>query len=79
VIAINTHREYEGGYRGVSSSYKGVRYAIGGQRGKSVSYGDIIISSPVADDQTWHNIRDYASVITLIKSLRKTTIRNFWC
>jgi hypothetical protein len=74
VVAINTHREYEGGYRGVTTSYKGMRYTTGGQRGKSVTYGDLIISSPVAEDQTWYNIRDYNSVIRLIKSLRKTRL-----
>lgn len=74
VVAINTHREYEGGYRGTTVGGKGMRYTVGGQRGKSVSYGDIIISSPIAVDQTWYNIRDYNSVIRLIKSLRKTRI-----
>jgi hypothetical protein len=72
VVAVDTHREYEGGYRGMSTSSKGLRYTVGGQRGKSTSYGNIIISSPIAVDQTWYNIRDYQSVIRLIKSLRKT-------
>lgn len=74
VVAINTHREYEGGYRGTTVGSKGMRYTVGGQRGKSVSYGDIIISSPTEQDHTWYNIRDYNSVIRLIKSLRKTRI-----
>jgi hypothetical protein len=74
VVAINTHREYEGGYRGTTVGSKGLRYTVGGQRGKSVSYGDIIISSPTEQDHTWYKIRDYNSVIRLIKSLRKTRI-----
>ena len=74
VVALNTHRAYEGGYRGTTVGSKGMRYTVGGQRGKSVSYGDIIISSPTDQDHTWYNIRDYNSVIRLIKSLRKTRI-----
>jgi hypothetical protein len=74
VIAINTYRAYEGGYRGTTIGSKGMRYTVGGRRGKSITYGDIIISSPTQQDITWYNIRDYNSVIRLIKSLRKTRI-----
>jgi hypothetical protein len=49
---MNTSRTYEGGYRGTTVGSKGFRTTIGGQRGKSVSYGDIIISSATRDDQT---------------------------
>jgi hypothetical protein len=52
VIAINTHRAYEGGYRGTTIGSKGMRYTVGGQRGKSITYGDIIISSPTEKDHT---------------------------
>jgi hypothetical protein len=45
VVAINTHREYEGGYRGISTSYRGIQYSTGGQRGKSVSYILFIFTS----------------------------------
>ena len=74
VVAIDTHREYEGGYRGTTIGSKGMRYTVGGQRGKSVSYGNLIISSPVAEDQTWYNVRDCNNVIKLIKSLRKSRL-----
>jgi hypothetical protein len=77
VVAINRHRQYEGGYRGTRVSAgrgSGLSYTVGGQRDKSVEYGDLVISSPVAEDQTWYGIKDCSSVVRLIKSLRKTRI-----
>jgi hypothetical protein len=45
VVAINTHIQYEGGYQGYSTSSSGFRHTVGGHKGRSVYYGDLVISS----------------------------------
>jgi hypothetical protein len=74
VLVMDSRRESEGAHQGFITGSRGFRYYSGRSKGRSVEYGDVVITSPDTDDQTWYNIKAPDDLVKLIKSLRKTRL-----